>query len=217
MAITWRDIPGHFDFHDIYEQAVAEASNGARFVEVGVLLGRSTAYMCDAIRRSGKRICFDAVDTWEETFGHLVPRFERMPIAQKRAYGLPDWPEGYWRELFRTCGCPAGSEYSPLSTWLMAQHLLRASGSLDFVRLHRGRGQELAATFADGILDFVFIDAAHSLSDTESLLQAYLPKLRPGGVLAGHDFTPKFPGVVEAVRRVLPGVDRVGNSFVKRV
>ena len=52
-------------------------------------------------------------------------------------------------------------------------------------------------------LDFVFIDADHSYKGCKADLEAWLPKLKPGGLLAGHDFdNPEYPefGVATAVR-----------------
>lgn len=40
----------------------------------------------------------------------------------------------------------------------------------------------------EGVLDFVFIDAEHTNSAVREDLGAWLPKIRPGGVLCGHDY-----------------------------
>lgn len=46
-----------------------------------------------------------------------------------------------------------------------------------------------AATVRDGSLDFVYIDASHILPDVIADLAAWTPKVRRGGIIAGHDFT----------------------------
>jgi predicted O-methyltransferase YrrM len=47
----------------------------------------------------------------------------------------------------------------------------------------------IAATrFADGSLDFVFIDADHSYEAIRDDLTAWWSKIRPGGLLCGHDY-----------------------------
>jgi len=57
-----------------------------------------------------------------------------------------------------------------------------------------------ARCFDDGELDFVFIDADHSYQATKSDITAWWPKLRPGGLLIGHDYNPdRFPGVCRAI------------------
>ncbi len=54
---------------------------------------------------------------------------------------------------------------------------------------------ELIAGYA---LDFVFIDADHSYEGCSEDINLWLPKIRPGGILCGHDY-PQIPMVVEAV------------------
>ena len=53
---------------------------------------------------------------------------------------------------------------------------------------------------ADESLDFVFIDADKHYNSVMADLQAWWPKLKPGGILAGHDYVdPGWPGVTSAV------------------
>jgi len=57
-----------------------------------------------------------------------------------------------------------------------------------------------AAARVDGLLDFAFIDADHSRAGVERDIAAWLPLIRPGGWIGGHDYGhPLFPGVREAV------------------
>lgn len=57
-----------------------------------------------------------------------------------------------------------------------------------------------ARCFDDGEVDFVFIDADHSYEAASSDIAAWLPKIRRGGLLLGHDYMPgRFPGVCRAV------------------
>ncbi|HSX25822.1 MAG TPA: class I SAM-dependent methyltransferase [Chlamydiales bacterium] len=64
-------------------------------------------------------------------------------------------------------------------------------------------------------LDLVFIDGNHSYPFVKQDIQTWLPKVRDGGILAGHDYDPiHFPGVTQAVDElfgyndVLLGPDR---------
>jgi hypothetical protein len=58
-----------------------------------------------------------------------------------------------------------------------------------------------AATFArDATMDFVFIDADHSYEAVAADIDAWRSKVKPGGLLSGHDYGhSRFPGVKKAV------------------
>lgn len=51
----------------------------------------------------------------------------------------------------------------------------------------------------DGHFDFVFIDAGHSYEAVRKDIANYRSKVKPGGWFGGHDYHPKFPGVIRAV------------------
>lgn len=48
-------------------------------------------------------------------------------------------------------------------------------------------------------LDFVYIDGNHAFEFVKKDIELYYPKIRSGGVLGGHDFSPRFLGVCQAV------------------
>lgn len=49
------------------------------------------------------------------------------------------------------------------------------------------KSQDAAELFEDESFDFVFIDADHSLRAVLSDLENYVPKIKKGGIIAGHD------------------------------
>lgn len=49
---------------------------------------------------------------------------------------------------------------------------------------------DAARDFHDGSLDFVYIDANHNLQSVIADLAAWSPKVRDGGIIAGHDYAP---------------------------
>ena len=55
-------------------------------------------------------------------------------------------------------------------------------------RLMRMASIEAAAQIANGSLDFVFIDANHAYGPVLADMDAWWPKVRPGGIFSGHDF-----------------------------
>jgi hypothetical protein len=56
-----------------------------------------------------------------------------------------------------------------------------------------------AILFADGSVDAVWIDGAHSYDLVKRDLDAWIPKIRAGGVMGGDDFDRRCPGVTRAV------------------
>jgi hypothetical protein len=61
-----------------------------------------------------------------------------------------------------------------------------------------------AQSIEDGSLDFVYVDANHAYDNVIEDIAAWLPKIRSGGIIAGHDYAPgKLSGmpcdVIEAV------------------
>jgi len=58
---------------------------------------------------------------------------------------------------------------------------------------------EAAKEVEDGSLDFVYIDADHTLEAVLRDIEAWHPKLKPDGILAGHDFSTRHLMVVQAV------------------
>jgi predicted O-methyltransferase YrrM len=69
-------------------------------------------------------------------------------------------------------------------------------------RVLRMGSLEAADQFEDRSLDFVFIDADHTYEGCRADIEAWLPKLKLGGVICGHDYSEGFPGVVRAVDEI---------------
>lgn len=74
-----------------------------------------------------------------------------------------------------------------------------------------------AAELAPNDFDLVFIDGNHEYSQVKEDIRSWLPKVRTGGLLAGHDYDPSIPifdGVKRAVdetfgKQMMLGKDRV--------
>lgn len=58
-----------------------------------------------------------------------------------------------------------------------------------------------AASMPDGVVDALFVDGCHLYDCVRQDLDLWLPKLKRGEetLVAGHDFSPQWPGVVRAV------------------
>lgn len=69
----------------------------------------------------------------------------------------------------------------------------------DRVDIVRSDSVSAASQVEDSSLDFVFIDADHSYEGCKADIDAWSPKVRKGGIISGHDYNPKWPGVIKAV------------------
>jgi hypothetical protein len=162
----YEDIPGWFDYEDLYAGVVGAARDGATFVELGTYMAKSAAFMMLKIRESGKSIRFDSYDIY-----CMAPGAEDEKAMIDHHGSL----EQAARACFKDCT------------------------GLDSERFLHNKDSALAAElYDDGTVDFCFIDADHSEAAVKSDIAAWLPKIRAGGVIAGHDFD--FPEVRSAVQ-----------------
>lgn len=88
------------------------------------------------------------------------------------------------------------------------------SGRAEIVDLDSGVA---ASRIRDGELDFVYLDARHDFAGVVADVHAWWPKVKVGGVFAGHDFVDgEFPEGdffwISALHAVLPGLD--GHTHV---
>jgi hypothetical protein len=82
--------------------------------------------------------------------------------------------------------------------------------------------EDAASMFPNGYFDMVFIDAIHTFEHTYADIGYWLPKVRKGGLIGGHDYgSERHPGVKKAVDKWFGeenikswGIDEV---WVKRI
>lgn len=82
--------------------------------------------------------------------------------------------------------------------------------------------ENVAKTIPDWSVDAVYIDSDHHYEFTRDEISRWLPKVRKGGIIAGHDYIdrPKFGfGVIRAVNEAFGKPDKVyeDTSWVKLV
>lgn len=197
MIKTWRDIPGFFDFQDVYDQAVAEAHDGDTLVEVGTFLGKSAAYMAERILEARKSVTFFAVDSWDPK------QYANWWIDVRQDPPSP-WPV---EELY---GMPLNKAFS---------HCIHAVGAQRLIVPFRSPSVQGATRFHDQSLSFVFIDANHLYDGISADISAWAPKIKPGGILAGHDYRTKaWPDVTRAVDETFgERVEHRNNSWLVRM
>ena len=70
----------------------------------------------------------------------------------------------------------------------------------DRIKIIKGRSMNVIDQIADESMDFIFHDSDHSYPFVKNEIEAYLPKLKPGGYSMGDDFnwTPVKRSVREA-------------------
>lgn len=61
-----------------------------------------------------------------------------------------------------------------------------------------------AASEFDGQVDMVFIDADHEYAGVKADIEAWSKKVKPGGIISGHDYAANFQGVIQAVKEAFP-------------
>jgi hypothetical protein len=83
-------------------------------------------------------------------------------------------------------------------------------GLLNF-RYIRQRSVDAAAAYQDKSLDLVFIDASHDYDNVHADITCWLPKIKSGGVISGHDWN--FTEVKRAVTDLIPCVKSHGNTI----
>ena len=64
---------------------------------------------------------------------------------------------------------------------------IKSIGTPSIIKLHKKLSWDAPDLFETGYFDMVFIDADHSYEGCSKDIQAWLPKMKRGSVLAGHD------------------------------
>ena len=98
---------------------------------------------------------------------------------------------------------------------LDAQYLAAQDNISDFAprgKILRGYSQDFVNSFEDESLDYIFIDGDHSYEGALRDCELFFPKIKSGGIFAGHDWS--FDGVRKAVNEFK---DRNGSPNIRIV
>lgn len=161
MNHIYQNIQGWFSYPVFYSNLVSQAKDGYHFVEVGTWKGCSAVYMAVEIINSKKQIKFDCVDTWTGSEEHTDPQSDHYESLLLDKDGLYN--------LFISNIEPVNHVIKPV----------------------RKASMEALDLYENGSLDCVFIDAAHDYKNVCKDIQGWLPKIKPGGILSGHDWNCK--------------------------
>lgn len=174
-ATIYKDIFGWTDFTQLYEDMVNKYDN-TYFCEIGCFKGKSTVFLGETIKSAGKNIKVVAVDLWPNA----------QEIEQYAEFGAGQSTEGtIIREKQES---------------LMQEFVdnLNKADLRDIVFPIRSFSDKAASIFPDEYFSFIFVDAGHEYDHVIKDLNAWFPKLKQNGVIAGHDFD--TPSVNKAVR-----------------
>jgi hypothetical protein len=177
--MKWDEIEGWFNWRSAQEEAVSHFPDSSCFVEVGAYLGRSLCSLAEVVTVSGKQLKLIGIDNCRGS-GTEGPR-------QKDYHGAA---------VARGGGTFAGA---------LHRNVL-ACGYGDLISLIIADSINATKIFADASVDWVHLDASHDYANVKADIEAWLPKVKPGGWLSGDDYDEfKWPELVKAVGDLLPG------------
>lgn len=82
---------------------------------------------------------------------------------------------------------------------------------VSYLRLYSSQASSLVA---DASLDLVYLDADHSYEAVTADIKAWMPKIKSGGWISGHDYLEAWwSGVIAAVNDVFGKPDKVFEDF----
>jgi SAM-dependent methyltransferase len=168
-----------FTYSRLYRDMVQKFPSGSKFVEIGCWKGKSSAYMCVEIANSGKEIDFYCVDIWNCKIDLRVNHSQMYKFKKSE---LCELYELY--DVFKF-------NMKPLENYYKSMKITSV---------------EASKKFEDNSIDFVFIDASHEYEDVKNDIISWMPKVKSGGILAGHDY-PCTPSVYRAVNELVDNIE----------
>lgn len=167
-----RDDMGSFPERGFLFQLASDAPENAQVIEIGSWMGASTCFLAAGLRGSGARI-------------HAVDNFQGLSTCGEDA--------AWYNRHFQKLGTRSTLEifranFAALGLSSRAEPVV--SDSL-------AAAQTMASR--QGQFDLIFIDGDHSYEACRADIAAWTPFLRPGGVIAFHDFGSRASGVTQAI------------------
>ena len=104
-------------------------------------------------------------------------------------------------------------DYASISGDLKAQYLVNIEPVKSVVKTLDMQSGEASKKFKKQSLDFVYIDGSHDYDSVCVDIEIWLPKLKPGGMIGGHDYT-THETVREAVDTYFSDLQIIGKSWL---
>lgn len=156
-----------------------------RVVEIGAFRGETTRVIADAVAEQGGKVIVIDPMTWATEVvrngiaRHLSASFPRAVAALEWLLDRASYEPAFWRNVGGK-----GRENVVLHRVLSTDRALLAKDDEDLT-----------------LFDLLFVDGDHGFDGALGDLERWGRRVRKGGVVLVHDATPRFPGVLRAIRR----------------
>lgn len=157
---------------------IINSIEGKVVVEVGVLSGSLTSRVIRQVQSITDYYC---VDPWK-TYKEIGQTTDDRRLA---AYDEAKWEDIYQRFM--------KGVYSKFK---------------NKVRVLRETSLDAAKRFPLESVDVVYLDGNHSYKAIKEDIRAWLPKVKKGGIISGHDYSCGWQGVVKGVNEIF-GKDNI--------
>lgn len=178
----YNNIDGWFDFEKLYSKIAESCSNQDTLIEIGSWCGKSACFMAESLKQYNKLPRFYCIDTFEGS-----------------------------------CNEPEHTNYIENiggSNQLLAKFLnnIKQAKVSKYVHTLRMTSEEASLLFDDEEASFIFIDASHDYDSVNKDIQLWRPKIKKGGILAGHDIA--WSPVESAVLNNFKEYAREGSCWI---
>jgi hypothetical protein len=143
-------------------------------VEIGAWKGRSSAAIYTGAK---KTVTCVSIDTWKGTPSEMHAHGEALEVDLHEVY----------KQNMLNLGIKV-SPYLPFSAYGYAGPYYMIGDSV-----------ESAANIPDGLIDWLFVDGDHSKTGAD--IDAYLPKMKPDGLVTGHDYFCFFETIQQEIHK----------------
>lgn len=131
--------------------------------------------------------------------GSLLEHFKTLHLIMVDSWHAAEKGGGYWRS---GDGCSRLSQEQQESNY--QESVIRTEFARDRAQIIRNTSAAASSEVAQRSLDFVFIDADHTYSAVKNDILCWKDKVRPGGMLCGHDYdSPRDRRGIWGVRRAV--------------